>query len=123
MKKFIGLILVVAIIAAAGYFSYDLYFSKEATAERNLMGEWIGSNYEIGGFTFEEDGVLKINIGNLSADGKYTVNYETGEMSMEYSWGGLSYEKEYTFDVTEDSLKLTDKTLGITTNYIKANEQ
>ena len=123
MKKFIAFILALAIIAVAGYFAYDLYFSKEATAERNLMGEWIGSSFEIGGFTFEEDGVLKINIGNLSSDGKYTVDYETGEMSMEYSFAGLSYEKEYTFDVTENSLKLTDKTLGITTNYIKANEQ
>ena len=120
MKKVIGIVLVVAIIATAGYFAYDLYFSKEATAERNLMGEWMGSSFEIGGFTFEEDGVLKINIGNLSADGKYTVNYETGEMSMSYSLLGLSYEKEYTFDVTENSLKLTDKTLGVTTNYIKA---
>lgn len=118
MKKVIGLVLVLAIIATAGYFAYDLYFSPEATAERNLMGEWIGS-YEIGGFTFEEEGNVKINIKSVSTDGKYTANFETGEISITYTLLGLSYEKDYTFEVTETSLKLTDKTFGVTSNYTK----
>lgn len=122
MKKLISLVLVVAVIAVAGYFVYDLYLSPEATAERNLMGKWVGS-YEIGGFTFEEDGVVRINVGKISTDGTYTVDFETGDISITYSALGLSYEKDYSFDVTESTLKLTDKTLGVTLDYTKSVPQ
>lgn len=118
MKKVIGFILVLAIVATAGYFAYDLYFSPEATAERNLMGEWVGSN-EIGGLEFGEEGNVKISIKSVSTDGKYTANFETGELSITYSLLGLSYEMDYIFEVTETTLTLTDKTFNVTTNYTK----
>ncbi len=121
MKKLIGFILVIA-IAVGGYFAYTTYFSPEATAERNLMGEWVGS-YEIGSIVFEEEGVIKLKVGNISTDGSYTADYETGKISFTYSILGFSYEKEYDFEVTETSLTLTDNKLDITLNYTKVVEE
>lgn len=122
MKKLIGIILVLAIVAVGGYYAYDTYLSPEAVAEKNLMGEWVGS-YEIGGFTFKEEGALSINVLGTSAEGKYTADFETGEMSITYTLLGLSHERSYTFEVTESTLTLTDTKLGITSNYSKVTTE
>ncbi len=106
MKKVLIAILVVAIIATGGI----LIYMKSQSPEKQILGKWEGS-HEIGSFEFKEDGAVTIGISKLSADGTYSINKDTSELSITYSLLGISYTRTYDFLLEDNVLTLTDQTL------------
>lgn len=74
----------------------------------NIQGEWVGEEDGIEySYEFDKDGEGSMSVGGLSVDFEYEVDGD--ELTITYEILGEKTEEEYTFEISGDTLELTDE--------------
>ena len=105
---------------------FCLLLTVAGCAKTPLTGTWLeadaSGNATENVITFENDGRVTYTPAGVqaSASGTYTVDEEAGEMTLTIDTpGGTPVSEVYTYTLEDNTLTLTGKTNGITTQYFK----
>ncbi len=107
MKRVLSIVLVIAAIACIGISFVGCEGAFTPKLEDDIISTWVSEDgYTT--YTFNEDGTVKISkfTENLSLSGTYTVDSETNQLTISYSFMSLSYNDEYTATIEGDVLTL-----------------
>ena len=123
MKKVLVVLLVVALLAGAGFIGWNIY-EKEVVLnpENQILGQW-ESEIGLRSYVFREDGTMSGNIdailGTVSVNGTYSIDKETNQITLVYTVHSISYTDVKSFVIENDKLVLTDTKTGITTTFYR----